>query len=135
MEVTNCKQCRRIFNYIAGPRICPACRQKLEEKFQEVKDYIRDNPQASIAEVAEAMDVGVQQLRQWVREERLCFAEGAATGMVCENCGVMIRMGRFCDKCKGNVAKELESAYQKPHTETPIQKDKRERARMRFLDN
>ena len=36
MEVKNCKKCRRLFNYISGPSICPQCREELEKKFQEV---------------------------------------------------------------------------------------------------
>ena len=45
MEVKNCKNCGRLYNYIGGVyRLCPECMRKLEEKFQEVKDYIEDNP-------------------------------------------------------------------------------------------
>lgn len=41
MEVKNCKNCGRLYNYIGGVyRLCPECMRKLEEKFQEVKDYI-----------------------------------------------------------------------------------------------
>ena len=40
MEVTSCKDCGRIFNYVLGVPICPACKEKAEAKFQEVKDYI-----------------------------------------------------------------------------------------------
>ena len=44
MEVKNCKTCGRLYNYIGGVyRLCPECMRKLEEKFQEVKDYIEDN--------------------------------------------------------------------------------------------
>ena len=35
MNVRNCKKCNRIFNYIAGPTICPACKEDLEKKFQK----------------------------------------------------------------------------------------------------
>ena len=42
MEVKNCKNCGRLFNYIGGAykSLCPACIDRLEEKFQEVKKYI-----------------------------------------------------------------------------------------------
>ena len=36
--------CGHIFNYVAGPFLCPHCREKMEAKFQEVKEYIRNNP-------------------------------------------------------------------------------------------
>ncbi len=40
MNVRNCRKCGNLFNYVSGPPICMACREKLEEKFQEVKKYI-----------------------------------------------------------------------------------------------
>ena len=27
MEVMNCRSCKRLFNYITGPMICPACKR------------------------------------------------------------------------------------------------------------
>ena len=51
MNVRNCRNCGRIFNYVAGVAICPACREKLEQKFQEVKDYIREHKGVGINEV------------------------------------------------------------------------------------
>ena len=30
MEVTNCRDCGGLFNYISGPRRCPECQKKLE---------------------------------------------------------------------------------------------------------
>ena len=67
MNVRNCRKCGSLFNYVSGPPICPACREKLEEKFQEVKKYIQDNGHASIPEVAEACDVSTNQIHQWLR--------------------------------------------------------------------
>ena len=68
MDVRNCRSCGRLFNYIGGPQICQACRDKLEVKFQQVKNFIRENPQASIQDICDANEVSVQQLHQWVRD-------------------------------------------------------------------
>ena len=38
MNIRNCRECGRIFNYLTGAVLCPVCRDKLEEKFQEVKE-------------------------------------------------------------------------------------------------
>ena len=57
MNVRNCRKCGKLFNYISGMPICPACKDKLEEKFQTVKKYIRENRLADIKEVAEACEV------------------------------------------------------------------------------
>ena len=50
MEVTSCKDCGRLFNYIGGPRVCVDCRAKLEDKFAEVKRYIEDHKNATVNE-------------------------------------------------------------------------------------
>ena len=44
MEVKNCKECGRLFNYMGGAPLCDGCRKKLEQKFQEVKQYMDENP-------------------------------------------------------------------------------------------
>ena len=71
MNVRNCRKCGRLFNYISGPSWCPACREQMEVKFQEVKEYIRENPGVGIKQVSEACDVEPAQINQWLREERL----------------------------------------------------------------
>lgn len=43
MDVRNCKMCGHLFNYTNSP-LCPQCNKKLEERFQDVKEYIRENP-------------------------------------------------------------------------------------------
>ncbi len=134
MDVRNCKGCGRLFNYLSGPPICPACAAKLDAKFDEVKDYIYDHPGVGIQEVSEVMEVSIAQIRQWVREERLAFAEDSVIGLECERCGALIKTGRFCKACKDRLARGLSDLY--PEDKNPVQpkRDPRESARMRFLD-
>ena len=98
MEVKNCKACKKLFNVVSNEVLCPSCLKKLEEKFQEVKEYIDQNPNSGVEVVAEATKVTTKQIRKWVREERLVFAEGGAAGIECESCGALIRSGLFAFK-------------------------------------
>lgn len=100
MNVRNCRGCGRIFNYVSGPMLCQVCREGLEAKFQEVKEFIRENPGVSIQEVSETCDVPVSQIQQWLREERLEVTENSAIFLNCEGCGAPIRSGKYCEKCK-----------------------------------
>lgn len=134
MEIKNCKDCGKLFNYLGGPRLCPGCKSKLEEKFQQVKKYIYEHKDASMSQVSEENDVSVQQIKQWVREERLSFTADSAVGIECESCGVQIQTGRFCEACKKKLANNLGSVYHKEQPKEPA-KTTREKARMRFLDN
>lgn len=134
MEVRNCKGCNRLFQYIGGPTLCPTCREELEKKFVEVKEYIYANPGASITQVSEAQEVSVKQIKQWIREDRLVLSTASPDGVLCEQCGVPICSGRFCATCKSRIANELGSVVSKPRS--PISSaDKKDKDgnKMRFL--
>lgn len=133
MEVKNCKNCGKMFNYIGKP-ICPTCEKKLEDKFQEVKQYVKEHKEASITVVAEENDVSVNQIKRWVRQERLAFSDASMVGLECENCGTLIKTGRFCENCKLKLQMNLSSAIKKKPSEPEPVKQK-ESARMRFLDS
>lgn len=134
MDVRNCRKCGRIFNYVLGVPICPACREKAEEKFQEVKDYIRENKGATIPEISEACQVETSQIHQWIREERLVFSDDSPIGINCENCDAMIKTGRFCEKCKAEMVNSLRSSIKKPEAPKPEpQRRRSEKEKMRYL--
>lgn len=132
MDVRNCKECGKLFNYLNGKPICPACKQKLEEKFTQVKEYIRANPGATINQVAEENEVEVRQIKQWVREERLAFSSDSPVSIECESCGAPIKTGRYCLECMNKMTNKLSGAIRKPVEE--VKKPERDKDRMRFLD-
>ena len=132
MEVKSCRKCKRLFNYISGPFICPNCKEEQEKKFYDVKEYIRDNPHATIHDVAENMEITVIQIQQWVREERLQFSEDSGIALQCEKCGANIYTGRYCENCKAKMANNLTKAFASPDA-APAQKKKSGSNKMRFL--
>ena len=83
MDVRNCKKCGKLFQY-SGEAICPACAKEMEQKFMSVKSYIYDNPTASVKQVAEENDVPIQQIKKWVRQERLSFSKDSGISIDCE---------------------------------------------------
>ena len=136
MEVINCRGCGRLFNYLQGTPLCPAWLDELEKKFVTVKEYIRENPVATISQVAEDNEVTTKQIKQWIREERLSFTDDSPIGIECENCGTMIKTGRFCANCKNNLQNSLTKAIEKPKKleKNPFEKsDSRDKSSMRFL--
>ncbi len=133
MEVVSCKDCGRLYNHIGGVRLCVDCRAKLEDKFTEVKRYIEDHKNATVNEVSEIMEVSTKQINQWIREERLAFSEDSSIFFQCDSCGTNIRTGRFCDQCKSEMSRNLGGLYRKEGPK--VSKDRRDPAKMRFLDN
>lgn len=136
MNVKNCRGCGRIFNYVAGPFLCQVCREGLEAKFQEVKEYIRKNPGVGINEVSVACDVAPSQIQQWLRDERLEVTEDSPIFLTCEVCGANIRCGKYCDKCKNTMTTEFRGAMNsykpQPEKKTP-KRDPGDNPRMRYL--
>lgn len=133
MEIKNCKSCGRIFNYFAGDRICPTCMKKLDAKFDVVKDYIYKHPGANIQEVAEECKVSTFQIKKWVREERLEFAEDSLVGIDCESCGISIRTGKYCAGCKAKLTNDFNSLYKKDERRLEKTKKQPHNHKMRFL--
>ncbi len=132
MDVRNCKLCNSLFNY-DGNSLCPACRKKMDDKFLEVRQYIYDNPTASMTVVAEENDVPIQQIKRWIREERLSFSKDSGISIECEKCGKPILTGRYCTECRNNMTHSLNKLYA---SAAPVKKDKKsESAKMRFLGN
>ncbi len=134
MNLRNCTRCGKMFNYVAGPPICDLCRKAIEDDFQKVKQYIEDNPRASLKQISEECKVTTKQIQQWIREERLMFSKDSPIQLVCEKCGELITTGRFCAKCKNSMANNLNNTFAKPKPalQQPVKKEPK--AGMRFLD-
>ena len=135
MNVRNCKKCGKIFNYIVGPALCASCKDEAEKVYQEVKKFVQEHRGVSIPEVADACNVEPQQIRQWIREERLEFSEDSMIGIGCELCGAPIRTGRYCEACKAKTVQGLRNAISRP-APAPVQKkpvNPKDNPKMRFL--
>jgi methionyl-tRNA synthetase len=106
----------------------------MEGKFQEVKEFIRNNPGVGIQEVSDTCDVEQGQIRQWLREERLELTKDSPIRFQCESCGTEIRSGRYCDKCKYKAINGMQTLVNadnpKPLPKTKLERDKE---KMRYL--
>lgn len=134
MDVRNCKKCGKLFNF-AGEPLCPVCVKEMEEKFFDVRQYIYDNPSASMSTVADETEVPIQQIKKWVRQERLSFTKDSGISIDCENCGKPILTGRYCNECKKKMANTFSSVYKEPEpADVPVKKNS-SKGKMRFLGN
>lgn len=109
-EVKNCRECKKIFMYAAGPQICDACKQRDEEEFHKVRKYLRDYPGATMQEVSAGTEVSMVKINKFLRDDRIEVAENSPIALQCENCGVRIRSGRFCVDCSKTLARDMMSA-------------------------
>ncbi len=72
-DVETCRECGRLFGFL--PRgICVDCQDLREQRFQAVREYLRDNPGASVLQTATATGVEEGLIVGWIREGRLRYA-------------------------------------------------------------
>ncbi|NLG89099.1 MAG: flagellar operon protein YvyF [Clostridiaceae bacterium] len=109
-EIKYCRECRKIFQYVSGPVLCPVCRKIDEEEFEKVRKFLREFPGANMQEVSDNTGVSPVKISRWLKEERLEVSEDSPVALNCEKCGVRIRSGRFCVECSKGLAREMMSA-------------------------
>ena len=114
MEPTNCPRCGKLFMKI-NESVCPSCAKELDEKFEDVRAYLKDNPNRTIKEVSEACNVSVKSILRYIREGKLEASAGIQSEVTCSRCGIPITTGRMCKKCAAEVGQQV--AGMKPETE------------------
>lgn len=106
-DIRNCRRCGRMYNYIGGPPLCLDCRKADEEVFKRVKEYLYENPGATLSQVSLDCDVSVEKIKLFLKEGRLEITDGANIILECERCGTAIKTGRYCEACKHEVAHDI----------------------------
>lgn len=126
----NCDECNRVF---AHPTrfLCSDCYEKAQSSFNAVKEYLKENQGASVAEVAQETQVEVEIIYEYIREGRLDIVPSDVK-YHCEICKAEISSGRLCSKCSGDLARGFrDKPTQIPEPET---KPERKSTRVHYLD-
>lgn len=107
-DVRNCRRCGKLYNHIGGEPICPVCRQQDEEDFKRVKEYLYDNPGASMSQISSELEISIERIKRYLREGRLeILNEEGNLFLECEMCGKAIKSGRFCEECERSLSRDL----------------------------
>lgn len=120
MEIKSCKNCGRAFGYEGGPVIlCNKCDELLWEK---VKDYLRDNPNATSEEVSKETKISIKIIESFLADDRLSAIDNETNTTIqfnkCQTCGNIINVGeKYCNECyekekKKRLLNEIKSLYQ-----------------------
>ncbi|ACL74479.1 MerR family transcriptional regulator [Ruminiclostridium cellulolyticum] len=120
-DLRNCRRCGRMYNFIGGAPICQDCKNADEEVFKKVKDYLYDNPGATLSQVAMELDVSVEKIKMFLKEGRLEITDESNIILECERCGKSIKTGRFCRECQNEVSVDLEKTTKTIHLDNSDQ--------------
>ena len=104
-NVKQCKQCGILFQSM-GSNICPNCAEEMDRQFHTVKNYLYDNPEANVFDIARDTGVAENLILRFLREGLLTVsvADGSLT---CEECGTPITGGRYCSTCERRLENVL----------------------------
>lgn len=109
----SCLRCGNMFLYSGiGKCICEGCKQVDEEEFQLVKNFLYENPLATIMDASQETGVRVIRIRNYLKDGRLVIADNSPIFINCETCGTSIKYGRLCRSCADSMSSEMKSAMQ-----------------------
>ncbi|SFR64608.1 hypothetical protein [Anaeromicropila populeti] len=133
-NISTCARCGKLFQYSGiGLNICQKCKEIDEKEFNLVKEYIYDNPSATVKDTVLNTGVSVRRIRSFLREGRLIIPDGSPIFIECENCGTNIKFGRLCRECADSLTNEIkrEMCIEDCHIG---ERPKKAGVRMHFLD-
>lgn len=130
-----CLRCGNMFLYSGiGKCICDDCKKEDEIDFNTVKEYIYNNPSATIMETSQATSVRVTRIKAYLRDGRLLIPDGSPIFLNCELCGANIKFGRVCRQCADTLTNELRSTMNISDFNVGEKPKSSIQHKMRFLD-
>lgn len=138
-DLRNCRRCGKMFNSLNSSPICNPCKKEDEEVFKQVKEYLYENPRASLTEIANDLEINVNRIKGYIRDGRLEILEGSNLVLDCQRCGTSIKSGKLCKECSKGLTNELSESGKalakevKPTNETEEEETTRSGG-MRYLN-
>lgn len=105
MDIRKCKQCDRLYQF-HGSKYCPSCLIELDKVFLDIREYIYENPDSTVAEVSENTGVDSEIIMEFLRDGKLELKE-ASILLECKSCGKPIKTGQMCSDCASLFEKEM----------------------------
>ncbi len=115
MALANCVKCKKIFNRVSSP-ICDDCHKKEEETYEKVYQYLKENPDITVPELAKATEVSEKKIFKYFRDGRFIELTGDKAYLNCQQCGKPINSGSHCKECKIKMSKNINSAFGTNHS-------------------
>lgn len=124
----SCPTCGKMFSHPVN-KLCATCNREDQELFELVRDYLRENPNATAVEVVDATEVPLKKVEEFIKSGRLTVVPGGLT-LYCQICEAKIKRGRLCEACGGQLSPEKKVPVE------PVVEKKPEKsgAKMHILD-
>ena len=131
-KLAYCEECGKLFSSLRGEKLCPQCGAKDREAKDKIKEYMRDNPNATLKEAAEATGAPVESVKRLTMEvisSKLSSNKMGESEHPCANCGKMIKSGTYCPACSAELQKKAQQNAQAMSAVTNARGDESEKPR------
>lgn len=110
-ELSNCPNCGEIFYKNKFRDVCEKCWKAEEEEYNTVYQFMRkrENRAATIEQVVVQTGVKEETILKYIKKGRIQIAQFPNFGYPCDRCGRIIRKGKLCDKCSGQIIGDLKT--------------------------
>lgn len=109
-----CTECGGVMIFKGvGEYHCEDCGRVAYDDYGKVRLYLEKNPGANAVAVEAETGVSQKTIRLMLKESRLQVAEGSPAFLHCENCGKVMRSGRFCPECEILYHRNVEEQQRK----------------------
>lgn len=110
-ELINCPNCNEIFLKNKFRDVCPKCFKQEEEDYNTVYQFMRkrENRAATIEQVVTQTGVKEDTLLKLIKKGRFQLTNFPNLGYPCDKCGRIIRKGKLCDICSGELREDLQT--------------------------
>lgn len=126
-ELKNCPTCNGIFVKNQFRDVCEACWKEEEKAYETVYQYMRkrENRAATMTQVIEATGIEEDLLLKFIRNGRIKITQFPNLGYPCDKCGAIIREGKLCARCLGELKKDLQEHTQVEELRKNFQKSEK----------
>ena len=110
-KLAYCDKCGKLFSSLRGEVLCPVCDAQDREAKNKMKEYLRDNPKATLREAAAATGApedSVKRLSMEVISAKLNSNKKMDVAYPCANCGTLIKTGTYCMACAAELQKKAQ---------------------------
>lgn len=105
MHACNCGRCGKLV-ISETSSICPDCIDAEEREFNTIKEYLNENPLATVFQVSVSLNVPIRNIKRYLRENKLEVIERGNQKndfLRCLKCGEPIHCGCYCTKCATSI--------------------------------
>ena len=100
-ELRNCRRCGRLFSYV-GVSICSDCREKEEQQYAILKQYLMEHPRATVPDASKDTGVPAGLITDFLRRGLLAQVNRVLEDeLVCRICKKPVPSGLVvCSECQ-----------------------------------